>query len=94
VVDEENEVVAVEPGSAAAQSGRQVGDRLDKLDGLAFQEKAAIKRKVSAQAGGNALRLTITRRDQAITLDILPAPPAPRPNAPTATPVLTPLEYY
>lgn len=94
VVDENNQVLEVESGNAAANAGVQVGDLLESLDDVAFKDKAKVKNKVHEHKEGQVFKLKLKRHDKTMTLDITPAPPAPRFNAPTATPVWAPQDYF
>ncbi len=94
VVDENNRVLEVEPDNAAAKGGVQVGDLLDSLDGISFQDKVSVKARIQGQNEGAIFKLMVQRNDQSIILEIGPMPPVARFNAPTPTPVFAPQDYF
>jgi membrane-associated protease RseP (regulator of RpoE activity) len=94
VVDEQNEVLQVEVGSAAEQAGIQAGDLLETLDDISFNEKDKVKEKIRDPKEGKKFTVKLKRNDEVITLDISPAPRRPHVDAPTPTPVLAPQDYF
>lgn len=94
VVDENNEVLHIEVGSAAEQAGIQVGDLLETLDDISFKEKEKVKEKIREPKEGKKFKVKLKRNDKEITLDITPAPRRPSFDASTPTPVFAPQDYF
>jgi S1-C subfamily serine protease len=90
VIDTNFEVVEVQPGSAAERAGIQQGDLLEMLAGESFEEpvEAFVAFRDYIQANpGKAVPLSLKRKGQPVTLDVVPALPIASPGGPTPTPL-------
>ena len=104
VVDTNLQVVDVEKGGAAETAGVQKGDILTTLENTPLTSTPQAKQLARElmdrnPATGQPVTLIVNRKGQAVTLHILPAPPAGRggsPNqpVPTVTPVFSPYDYF
>ena len=101
VTDEKLAVVLIEPESGAEKAGIQLGDILERIEGIPLileEDRRKAKLAVAENLEGKEMRLTIIR--DGVTLE-LPFVPIPRFNPveeveprPTITPVWPPYDYF
>jgi uncharacterized iron-regulated protein len=64
-------VIIVQPGSAAARAGVEVGDVLLAFDGVALDEKETLSRVIATKRWGDSAPLVVKRGTETITLTVV-----------------------
>ena len=67
-------IAAIVQGSPAARSGLRKGDVIVKMNGLTITDANEVQQIVSDTALGDAIKLTLNRNGQTVTLDVRPGP--------------------
>jgi membrane-associated protease RseP (regulator of RpoE activity) len=94
VIDQDNTVKYVEPGSSAEQAGISQGDILQTVNGLSINSDREKVRKIIREAGKDQiLSIHLKRKGNDIVIQVKPAPPTPKLGMATPTPVFPPFDY-
>jgi S1-C subfamily serine protease len=103
VIDQDMQVLHVEPDSAAERATIQVGDILETIEGVPFAtERRRAKQMIWHNHNQQPLNLKLKRNAEELLVTVIPLPPnfartdlaTPRQLLPTATPVWPPYDYF
>lgn len=95
VVDENMQVLHVEPDWPAAVAGVQVGDVLDSVEGISFaKDKSKAKDVIRESKKNKKLKLKVKRDHKDVDIDISSFQLPSGTNLPTVTPVWPPQDYF
>jgi len=76
------QVIQVDKKSPVARAGLKTGDRLAEVDGKPTSDREAVLRAFSGKRWGDAVRLTVRRGEETVTLNVLLRRERPEPCKP------------
>ncbi len=98
VTDEKLNIILIEPGSAAEKAGLQLGDILERIEGIPLvlaEDRSKAKQVYRHNLEGMEMQLTVIRNGETLELPFVPMRPSNLPeNMPTITPVWPPYDFF
>gem|GEM_PF-6592063 len=94
VVDQNMQIIFIEPESAAERAGFKIGDTLVRVNSIRVDKPRNARETFYAQNFSKKIRITILRNGEEKNIEILPEARIIQTGAPTPTPVPPDMTYF